>query len=192
MKIWLSFLLVLAFSPCTVKGQTPDAQIPDHSVLSLQLPNHAPLRVGQAVQAELAYPVYLGESLVIPKHTLVTGTVIALRPDRSRRMRSRFNLDFTPFRIPVVRFTQITLVDGTTLPIETVAVTDGATVVRFVRPRFRKRENFIRREFDSAIKLIGDEAVFFTAREKAIVCLSFFTTSYPGIRNESKEAQRGP
>jgi hypothetical protein len=164
MKIWLPFLLVSALCPCAVKCQTRDAQIPAHSVLSLQLTNHAPLRVGQPVRAELVYPVYLGESLVIPEHTLVTGAVIALRPDRSRRIRSRFNLDFTPFRIPVVRFTQITLAGGATLPIETGAVTDGATVVRFERPRSGKQENFIRRELDSVIHLIGDETVFFTAR----------------------------
>jgi hypothetical protein len=162
MKIWLSFLLISAFCPCTVQCQTRDAQLPAHSVLSLQLPNHVPLRVGQSVRAELVYPVYLGESLVIPKNTHVTGAVIALRPDRSRRIRSRFNLDFTPFRIPVVRFTQITLAGGATLPIETVAVTDGATIVHFARSQSRKRQNFIRREFDSAIHIIGDQTVFFT------------------------------
>jgi hypothetical protein len=164
MKIWLSLLLVSTIYPCAVECQTRDAQLPAHSVLSLQLTNPAPLRVGQPVCAELVYPVYLGESLVIPEHALVTGTVIALRPDRSRRIRSRFNLDFTPFRIPVVRFTQITLAGGATLPIETSAVSDSATVVHFARPRSGKQKNFIRREFDSAIHLVGDETVFFTAR----------------------------
>ncbi len=160
MKIWLSFLLISAFCPCTVQCQACDAELPAHSVLSLQLPNHVPLRVGQSLRAELVYPVYLGESLVIPKNTLVTGTVIALRPDRSRRIRSRFNLDFTPFRIPVVRFTQITLAGGTTLPVETVAATDGATIVHFAQSQPHKRHNFIRQEFDSAIHVIRDEAVF--------------------------------
>jgi hypothetical protein len=122
------------------------------------------MRVGQPVRARIVYPVYLGESLVIPKDTLVTGSVIALRPDRSRRIRSRFNLDFTPFRIPVVRFTQIAFAGGVTLPIETVAATDGATIVIFERSRSPRQKNFIRREFDSAIHLIGDETVFFTAR----------------------------
>lgn len=157
-------ILVSVFFSCTVKCQTRDTELPAHSVLSLQLTNPAPLRVGQPVRAELVYPVYLGESLVIPEHTLVTGTVIALRPDRSRRIRSRFNLDFTPFRIPVVRFTQITLAGGATLPIETGAVTDGVTVIHFVRPRSAKHENFIRREFDSAIHLVRGDTVFFTAQ----------------------------
>jgi hypothetical protein len=122
------------------------------------------MRVGQPVRAQIVYPVYLGESLVTAKDTLVTGTVIALRPDRSRRMRSRFNLDFTPFRIPVVRFTQITYAGADPLPIETIAVSDGATAVHFARSRPRRQGNFMRREFDSAIRLIGDETAFFTAR----------------------------
>jgi hypothetical protein len=179
MKIWLPFLLVSALCPCVVKCQTPDAQIPAHSVLSIQLSNHEPLRVGQPVHGEIVYPVYLGESLVIPEHTLVSGTVIALRPDRSRRIRSLFNLDFTPFRIPVVRFTQITLASGATLPIETGAVTDGAAIARFVRPRSRKQENFIRRELDSAIHLIGDEAVFFTAAGRGDRLLELFYHQLP-------------
>jgi hypothetical protein len=108
--------------------------------------------------------VYVGESQIIPEQTLFTGTVIALRPDSSKRMRSRFNLDFTPYRTPVVRFTQITLAHGTTLPIETDEVSQNATVVHFVRSPSRKHENLIRREFDSAIRLIGDGAIFFTAR----------------------------
>lgn len=164
MKIWRSLLLASAFYSCTAMCQTHEVQLPAHSVLSLQLPNHVPLRVGQPLRAELVYPAYSGESLVIPKNALVTGAVIALRPDRSRRLRSRFNLDFTPFRIPVVRFTQITLAGGATLPIETVAVTDGATIAHFVRSGPRKQQNLIRREFDLAIHMIKDEAAFFTAR----------------------------
>lgn len=172
-------ILVTVFFSCTVKSQTRDAELPAHSVLSLQLTNPAPLRVGQPVRAEIVYPVYLGESLVIPKHTLVSGTVVALRPDRAKRIRSRFNMDFTPFRIPVVRFTQITLAGGATLPIETSAVTDGVTVVHFVRSRASKPENFIRREFDSAIHLIGDDAVFFTARGRGDRLLELFYHQLP-------------
>ena len=164
MRLRFLLLLALAVSPCTATCQTRDAKIPAHSVLSLQMQNAAPQRVGQPVRAELVYPVYVGGSLVIPKHTVVTGTVIALRPDRSKRIRSRFNLDFTPFNIPVVRFTHIVLADGTTSPIETTAVADGATIAHFVRSRSPKQGNFIRWEVDSAIHLIGDEVVFFTAQ----------------------------
>jgi hypothetical protein len=179
MKIWLPLLLASAFFPCTARCQTRDAEIPAHSVLSLQLSSAAPLRVGQPVRAELVYPVYLGKSLVIPEHTLFTGAVIALRPDRSKRIRSRFNLDFTPFRIPVVRFTQITFAGGATLPIETSAVTDGATVVHFARTRGRKQQNFIRREFDSAIHVAGDGVVFFTARGRGDRLLQLFYHQLP-------------
>jgi hypothetical protein len=164
MKMWLSILLLPVLSPNTLTSQAQGTQIPAHSVLTLQLLDRVPLRVGQAVRAELVYPVYLGESLIIPKQTVFTGTVIALRPDRAKRIRSRFNLDFTPFRIPVVRFTQITLAGGATLPIETDAVTDGATIVHFTRSSSPKQQSFIRREFDSAIHLVGDTVVFFTAQ----------------------------
>jgi hypothetical protein len=59
MKIWLSFLLVSTFYPCTVKCQTHDVQLPAHSVLSLQLTNPAPMRVGQPVRARIVYPISL-------------------------------------------------------------------------------------------------------------------------------------
>ena len=163
MKSWFVSLSVLAFCPCVVTSQTRDARLPVHSVLTLQLSEHVPLRVGQPVRAELIYPVYLGDSLIIPKKTVLTGTVIALRPDHAKRTRSRFNLDFTPFRIPVVRFTQITLAGGAPLPIETDPVTDGATIVHFTRSSSPKQENFIHREFVSAIHLVGSGAAFFTA-----------------------------
>jgi len=163
MTIRLLVLLLPILSPSAWSSQARDARMPAHSVLTLQLLDHVPLRVGQPVRAELIYPVYLGEALIIPKQTILTGTIIALRPDREKRMRSRFNLDFTPFRTPVVRFTQITLTGGA-LPIETDAVTDGATIARFTRSPPRKQQSFIRREFDSAIHLVGDGVVFFTAR----------------------------
>lgn len=179
MKIWLSLILVSAFCSCTVQCQIHDTLLPANSVLSLQLLHHTPLRVGQSVCAELVYPVYLGESLVIPEHSLVAGTVIALRPDRSRRIRSRFNLDFTPFRIPVVRFTQITLASGATVPIETHAATDGAILIHFVRPQARKQRTLIRRQFDSVIHHIGRETAFFTATGRNDRLLELFYHQLP-------------
>ena len=47
----------------------------------------------------------------------MTGTVVELRPDHKRRVRASLGGDFTPFRIPVVRFSGLLLPDGTTLPI---------------------------------------------------------------------------
>jgi hypothetical protein len=164
MKPWLLIFLLPVFSPCALTSQTHDAQVPAHSVFTIQSLDHVPLRVGQPVRAELVYPVYVGASLVIPTKTVLTGTVIALRPDRAKRVRSRFNLDFTPFRIPVVLFTQIALPGGDPLPIETDPATDGEAIVHFTRSPSGKQHNFLHREFVSAIHFIGDRVVFFTAQ----------------------------
>jgi len=163
MNLWSWFLPFLALSPSAAICQAPALQISSHSVLALELQGDVPLRVGQSLSAELVYPVYSGATLILSPHTRFTGTVIALLPDRSQRLRSRFNLDFTPFRRPVVRFTQITLRDGTNLPIETEAVSDGGNIVQHVRSSSNSRNGILRREYDAASHMIGSSIALFTA-----------------------------
>ena len=59
--------------------------------------NHLPMRVGQPIQAQLIYPVYADNTLILPVKTILTGTVTELRSNHSRRINARINGDFTPY-----------------------------------------------------------------------------------------------
>ncbi len=92
------------------------------------------MKAGEPFRAQLIYPVYAENALILPEHTVVTGTVVSLEPDHTRRVRARLGGDFTPFHKPVVRFNSIVLPSGLSVPITTNEVTDGAPVYRLVAP----------------------------------------------------------
>ncbi len=123
------------------------------------------MRVGQPIRADLLYPVYADNKLVLPAKTIVTGTVTALRSDHSRRVSARLRADFTPFYTPVVSFHQIQLPSGKTVSITTSTATDGAPIYRLVAPPPRKG-GFIRRQFDTGLQILRDQISFFTADGK--------------------------
>lgn len=163
MKCRPSLLLPILLASCTALCQT--AIIPAGTPLAVQTDDHLPMRVGQPVRAELIYPVYADNKLVLPEKSILEGTVTALRPDHSHRVTARLRADFTPFYIPVVRFTAIRLDDGSALPITTETATDGAPIYRLVPPPHRKG-GFIRRQFDNGVQVLRDQLAFFTAPGK--------------------------
>jgi hypothetical protein len=136
------------------------------------------MRVGQQISAQLIYPVYADNVLILPEHTTLTGTVVALRSNHSVRIRARLNGDFTPFNIPVVQFTHIVLADGTTLPIATGIATDGAPIFRLVAPPHRKG-GFIRQQFDNGIQIAHDQLAVFTGPDKGDRFVQFFYHQIP-------------
>jgi hypothetical protein len=118
--------------------QSPTVSIPAGTPLAVKIGEHLPMKVGEPVRAELIYPVYVANHLVLPAGTAVTGSVVSLRPDRSRRIHARLRADFTPFHTPIVQFDHIQLADGTSLPLSTGTATDGAPIYRLVAPPPRK------------------------------------------------------
>src|ERR1700761_8618185 len=94
--------IALSLSPCTALCQTEGGTLPAETPLALSIDDHLPMRDGQPVRAHLLYPVYHNDKLLLPKDTVVAGTVVALRSDRPRRIRATMGGDFTPFKIPVV------------------------------------------------------------------------------------------
>jgi hypothetical protein len=139
--------------------------LPAGTPLAVQIDDHLPMRVGQPIRAELIYSVYADNKLVLPEKTILEGTITALRSDHSRRVTARLRADFTPFYIPVVRFTAIRLDDGITLPIVTGTATDGAPIYRLVPPPPRKG-GFIHQQFDNGVLVLRDQLSFFTAPGK--------------------------
>ena len=135
----LSLLALLPTAALSqIVTQPSSITIPKGTPLPVRIGDHLPMKVGEPVRAELIYPVYVGEQLVLPARTVVTGTVVSLSPDRTRRIHARLRADFTPFHIPVVRFDHILLANGASVPLTTGTATDGAPIYRLVAPPPRK------------------------------------------------------
>lgn len=147
-------------------AQTAAADLPSGTPLVLRIPDNLPMRAGLPIAAQLLYPVYCDNKVVLPENTELNGTVVELRPDKKRRIRARLSGDFTPFHTPVVRFTGITLPDGVHIRIETATATDGAPIYRAVAPPPVKG-GFIRREWDSGVSIVRSDIAVYTAPGKA-------------------------
>ena len=170
----LSFV-IMSFS---AQSQTPKAILPTGTPLPIMIENHLPMRIGQPIRAQLIYPVYSDNTLILTEKTILTGVVTELRSDHSRRINARINGDFTPYHIPVVRFTQLILPDGTSLPLTTTTATDGAPILRLVPPPTRDG-GFIRRQWDYGVQMLHTEIAIFTAPEKRDRLLQLFYHQLP-------------
>ena len=154
-------LLVLALASVSAAAQSGPISLLAHTPLTAQIDRNLPLRLGEPIRAKLLYPVYSGATLVLPAATVVTGKIVAFRSDRARRIRSAFNLDFTPFHIPVVQFTLLTLPDGTSLPLATDATSDGAVLLRLNAHPPHKKENIFHQQYDDTVHFVRDSVLFF-------------------------------
>ena len=171
-------LLVLVSAAISTSCQTPAGTLPTGTPLPLQIVDHLPMRAGIPIRAELIYPAYSDNQLLLPAKTIFIGTVTELRSDHSRRVQARVNGDFTPFHIPVVRFTQVVLADGTALPINAGPATDGAPILRLNAPPPRKG-GFIHKQWDAGMEILHSQISVFTAPEKADRLLQFFYHQLP-------------
>jgi len=172
-----SLLLSLLLSPLAL-CQTPAATLPTKTPLPVQTTDHLPMRAGQPIRAELIYPVYADNTLILPAKTIVTGTVTELRSNHSRRVNARVNGDFTPYHIPIVHFTQIILADGTALPIATGTATDGAPILRLTAPPPHKG-GFIHKEWDQGMEILHEQTAVFTAPGKTDRLVQFVYHQLP-------------
>jgi hypothetical protein len=142
-----SVLLSLIVTAAGLLAQQATVQIPAGTPLPVQLGNHVPLKKGEALDCHLMYPVYAKNKVAVPAGSIVRGTVVALTPDRSRRIHSRLWGDFTPFRVPVVHFNQLVLPDGVAEKIDSSDATNGAPVLHLSTPAASKSRGFISRQF---------------------------------------------
>jgi hypothetical protein len=156
-------LLIGTVAPC----QTDHASaIPPGTPFTIRIDRHYPMRAGQAIQAHLLYPVYADNRLLLPSGAIVSGCVVALRPDHSRRVRALLGGDFTPFHTPVLQFTQIVLANGSTLPLIADTVTNGAPIYRAVAPPPSKG-GMVRHELNNGLTAVRSDVAAFTAPGKA-------------------------
>src|SRR3984885_15029187 len=153
---------LVAFLPAFLHAQTASIQIPSTTPFSVELLRHVPMRTGESLQARLLYPIYVENRIAVPAGTVLRGSVVELDPDRSHRIHSRLRGDFTPFHIPVVRFDQLVLPDGTLQPIVSDSVKDGVPILRLSPPPGKPKGSFIRRQIDEEKQRAKDAVALFT------------------------------
>jgi hypothetical protein len=136
------------------------------------------MRAGKPIRAHLLYPVYAGNHLLLPKDTVVTGTVSSLRSDHKRRVNAALGGDFTPFHIPEVHFDQIVLAKGISVPLEAGPATNGTPIYRAVAPPVAKG-GFLRRELDSGLNAVRGDLAFYIAPGKGDRFLQFIYGRLP-------------
>ena len=169
-------LVLVLYTAASATAQT--LTLPIGTPLSVQIEDHLPMRVGQPIRAQLLYPIYVDNTLVLPAKTIVAGAVVELRSDHSRRVHAIFGGDFTPFRKPVVRFNSFVLADGTTIPFTSDDATDGAPIFRAVAPPPAKG-GFLRRQFNGFLSVGRSDVAIFTGPEKSDRFVQFIYSQIP-------------
>ena len=177
MKI-CALVLGLVASPVVASAQAKTVVVPVGTPLAASVPDHLPLRVGTVVDARLMYPVYVGEVLAVPVSARLTGTIVGLQPEGSRRTAARLRGDFTPFCTPVVRFDHLVLADGRSVPVETSAAENGAPVYSLVPPPPRKG-GLVRQQIDTGKQLVKDRLAVITGPDKRDRLTQFLYTQLP-------------
>jgi hypothetical protein len=170
--------LLLAFTPCFAYSQSPAATLPAGTPLAVALDRNCPMRAGASIQGHLLYPIYVDSRVVLPQGTKITGVVESLGRDRSRRTNAILGGDFTPFRIPRVRFTGILLADGSSLPIVTAPASSGAPLYRAVAPPPAKG-GFLRQQIDAGLDAARGDLAYFIAPGKGDRLLQWVYSQLP-------------
>jgi hypothetical protein len=133
----------IAVLPGLACGQAAPLQIPMSSPLSVELLQHVPMKAGEALKGRLLYGIYVDNQVALPAGSILQGSVVKLNADPSRRIRARFRGDFTPFHIPVVRFDQLVLPDGSVQAVASNSSKDGARILRLSPPSATKKRSFL-------------------------------------------------
>jgi hypothetical protein len=173
----LSFVALLP--TLLLHGQARSTEIPSATPLSIQLLQHVPMKAGEPLEGRLLYPVYIENQIALPAGTLLRGSVVQLDSDRSRRIHSRLRGDFTPFHIPVVRFDQMVLTDGTLQPIVSGNAKDGVPILRLSPPPGKPKGSFVRRQIAQEKQRLKDTAALFTKPGRGDRLVQFLYTQLP-------------
>jgi len=123
------------------------------------------MKVGEPIRAELLYPVYVDNKLVVPAKTVVSGHVVSLAPDRPRRLKQKLLVDFTPYHNPTVRFEAIVPPSGPPIAITTGDAADGAPVYRVV-PKPAVKGGIVGQYFQFAVQHVKDTVTGITGPDK--------------------------
>ncbi len=165
-RLRFALLIALTLFPAALLSQSEPGTVPAGTPLAVTIDQHYPMRVGAVIRGHLLYPIYSDNKLLLPQDAIVTGSVVKLLSDHKRRVNATLGGDFTPFHTPEVRFTQIALPDGATIPIVCDPTSTGTQIYRAIAPPAPKG-GFIRQEFDSGLTVVRSDIAVFTAPGKA-------------------------
>jgi hypothetical protein len=165
MNLRLATLFLSALLPASSLCQSEPGTVPAGTPLAVVIDQHYPMRTGQLIRGHLLYPIYADNKLLLPKDTIVTGSVVKLLSDRKRRVNATLGGDFTPFHTPEVQFTHILLPDGATIPLACGPAATGAQIYRAIAPPPPKG-GFFRQEFNSGLTVVRSDVATFTAPGK--------------------------
>jgi hypothetical protein len=176
---FFAFVSFVALLPGLLRGQAASVQIPSTTPLSVELLQHVPMKIGEPLEGRLLYPVYVENRIAVPAGTVLRGSVVQLNSDRSRRIHSRLRGDFTPFHVPVVRFEQLVLPNGTVQPIVSDSAKDGVPILRLSPPPGKPKGSFIRRQIAEEKQRAKDAAALFTKPGRGDRLVQFIYTQLP-------------
>ncbi len=163
----------------TTRAEVASARtLPAGTPLSLETTANLPQRAGAVISTKLLYPLFVDNILVVPAGTTALGRVTSLTPDRSHRLNARLRGDFTPFRTPVVVFDQLVFADGTTVPMATTAVTDGAPILR-LNPVPPVHGGFLKQRFHEGVQMLKDRVAVITGPDKKDRLVQLLYTQLP-------------
>lgn len=174
-----AFASLVALLPSLSRAQATPIQIPSTTPLAVQLFQHVPMKTGESLEGRLLYPVYVENQIAIPAGAVLRGSVIQLDSDRSRRIHSRLRGDFTPFHVPVVRFDQLLLPDGTLQTIVSDSAKDGVPILRLSPPPGKGKGSFISRQIAAGKQRLKDAAALVTAPGRGDRLVQFIYTQLP-------------
>ena len=113
--------------------------------------------------------------------TILRGRVTQLDSDSSRRIHSRLRGDFTPFRIPVVRFDELVLPDGASQSLVSDSTKDGVPILRLSPPPGQKKGSIVSREIAAEKQRVKDAAAQITAPGRGDRLVQFLYTQLPSL-----------
>jgi hypothetical protein len=169
----------IAVLPGLLYGQAAPVQIPTSSPLSVELLEHVPMKAGEALEGRLLYGVYVDNRVALPAGIILRGSVVQLDADRSRRIHSRLRGDFTPFHIPVVRFDQIVLPDGSVQVVYSKHARDGAPILRLSPPPGTKKQSFLGQQIAEARRQLKATVELFTTPGRRDRLVQFIYSQLP-------------
>ena len=152
-------------APSQGTGASEEIHLPSGTPLVIEIDRTLPMRLGEAVHGRLVYAVYSANRLLLPQGTPVSGHVVELRPDRTRRIEARLRADFTPFVTPALQFDSVQLAGGRTVPISTGVTADGASVIR-LKPDPPRKGGLLRQQLGQVRQIAGDRLAVVAGPDK--------------------------
>ncbi len=131
---------VSPFAANDVSSVAPQqAVLPVGLPLRIQLDQRYRMRQGESITGKLIDPVYSGDHIVLPKNTIISGTISRLQPiRRDTRTWALLDGDVTPLKQPVLTFNALQLPDGQRVLFTASATERTAGVVKMSGPQAKQ------------------------------------------------------